>query len=119
MGAKSAEATMKKSGDHLRHAIYQTTHNVARDHGEDPRTSVVNRFYNLGRTQCVRMGSSVFREYRLQPFGLAVRGILVAKAIRTAYLKKPSHWCRRESGVLTIKRPNELDCFRRAFRSLS
>ena len=84
---------MKKSGDHYDTRVYQTTHNVGGAvMGEDPRTSVVNRFLQSWDTHNVFvMGSSVFpQNIGYNPLGLA--GALAywsAKAIRSTYLKMP------------------------------
>ena len=93
MGGKSIEPKMKQFGDHYDTRVYQTTHNVGGAiMGEDPKSSVVNRFLQTWDAHNVFvMGSSVFpQNIGYNPMGLA--GALAywsARAIRTVYLKKP------------------------------
>jgi gluconate 2-dehydrogenase alpha chain len=93
MGGKSTEVTMKQFGDHYDTRVYQTTHNVGGAiMGEDPKTSVVNRYLQTWDVHNVFvMGSSVFpQNIGYNPLGLA--GALTywsAGAIRANYLKAP------------------------------
>ncbi len=93
MGGRSTEERVKQPGDHYDVRAYQTTHNVGGAiMGEDPRSSVVNRFLQVWDAPNVFvMGSSVFpQNIGYNPLGLA--GALAywsATAIRTAYLKAP------------------------------
>jgi len=93
MGGKSTEVTMKQFGDHYDTRLYQTTHNVGGAiMGENPKTSVVNRYLQAWDTHNVFvMGSSVFpQNIGYNPMGLA--GALAywsANAIRNSYLKNP------------------------------
>jgi gluconate 2-dehydrogenase alpha chain len=93
MGGKSIEVKMKQFGDHYDTRVYQTTHNVGGAiMGDDPQSSVVNRFLQTWDAHNVFvMGSSVFpQNIGYNPMGLA--GALAywsANAIRTAYLKSP------------------------------
>jgi gluconate 2-dehydrogenase alpha chain len=87
------EVKMKQFGDHYDTRVYQTTHNVGGAiMGEDPQSSVVNRFLQSWDAHNVFVtGAGVFpQNIGYNPLGLA--GALTywsARAIRTAYLKKP------------------------------
>ena len=84
---------MKQFGDHSDTRVYQTTHNVGGAiMGDDPQSSVVNRFLQTWDAHNVFvMGLSVFPQsigYNL----LGLAGALAywsAGAIRTTYLNKP------------------------------
>ena len=93
MGGKSIEAKMKQFGDHYDTRVYQTTHNVGGTiMGDDPKSSVVNRFLQTWDAHNVFvMGAGIFpQNIGYNPTGLV--GALAywsARAIRTAYLKTP------------------------------
>jgi len=83
MGSKSIEAKMKQFGDHYDTRVYQTTHNVGGAiMGEDPQSSVVNRFLQSwdAHNVFVHGFERLSAEYRLQSagFGRSV-DILVRK----------------------------------------
>jgi gluconate 2-dehydrogenase alpha chain len=93
MGGQSVEVKMKQFGEHYDTRLYQTTHNVGGAiMGEDPRSSVVNRFLQAWDVHNVFvMGSTVYpQNIGYNPTGLA--GALAywsARAIRASYLKAP------------------------------
>jgi gluconate 2-dehydrogenase alpha chain len=93
IGPKSIKVSAKKMGDHYDTQLYQTTHNTGgAPMGENPKTSVVNRYLQTWAVSNVFvMGASAFpQNIGYNPTGLV--GALTywsAKAICENYLKQP------------------------------